>query len=91
MTSNNIVVEAPTSFTGSAKRIWRWSSNALVQWLILLPIVLMAWLGVAGWYIVFGIWLIPYRLIRRSQRNGKVSDARHAETIEALRRASGQL
>lgn len=84
--SESVILEAPMSFAGSARRIWRWSSNALVQWLILLPVVLMAWVCVTLWYVVFGLWLVPYRLVRRSQRKHRREELRHAETLEALRR-----
>lgn len=90
--SENVVVSAPFSLNGSALRIWKLtntSENALMKWLILVPIALFligsAWIFVVGWYIVFGILLIPYRLIRRSSRKNKRDKLRHREVFEAIR------
>lgn len=92
--SENVVVEAPMSFTGSAKRIWKLTStdSALVKWLLLIPIALMlisfVWGLVILWYMIFGIFLIPYRLIRRSGRSNKRNKLRHREILENLEKRS---
>jgi hypothetical protein len=83
--SEKIVVEAPLSFAGSGKRLWRLSDNVIVRLLILLPLVLAAWIFILGWYCAFGIFLIPYRLLRRGQRKRKLEDARHRELLEVVK------
>lgn len=82
--AGNTVVEAPMSFTGSARRIWGWSTNAAVQWLVLVPVISMAWMAVASWYLVFGMWVAPYRLVRRGQRQRRIETQHHAEVLAAL-------
>jgi chromate transport protein ChrA len=90
-----VIVSASTSFSGSAARIWKIteSDNDLVKWLVLVPIALcsifMAWSFVAIWYIIifglFGIFVIPFRLLTRSGRNRKRNSLQHRELLEAIR------
>lgn len=86
------MIQSPLSFAGSGARIWkltRLTSNGAGRvGLILVALVLLAiaWLFVAVWTIVFGILLIPYRLIRRGGRKRKRDDLRHREMLEATRR-----
>ena len=88
--SENVVISAPMSFTGSAQRIFKITNteNQLIKWLLLVPlailITLSAWSFVLIWYVIFGIWLIPYRLIRRSQRKAKRDRLRHQELLEQI-------
>lgn len=84
-----VVIEAPMSFTGSAKRITRlaprgrgWITAAAVAGVALL--LLIAWALVLAWYVLWGIWLVPYRLIRRSQRKQKRDALRHEELVRAI-------
>jgi hypothetical protein len=96
LASERIVVSAPMSYHGSWSRTWRmldyrgrtasmasWAKYAAVCGLILagLAIVSVWWLAVTGWYLVFGLWLVPYRLIRRGSRKRKVESLRHRETL----------
>lgn len=96
LASEDVVVEAPFSFVGSTKRIHRLFAKAYagmdnvgdyalaVLFACLETLVLfMAWSLVATWYLVWGIWLVPYRLIRRGQRKDKVAALRHREVIGA--------
>ncbi len=95
LASEKIIISAPTSFSGSAARIWKIteSDNDLVKWLVLVPIALcsifMAWSFVAIWYIIifglFGIFVIPFRLLTRSGRNRKRNSLQHRELLEAIR------
>ena len=95
LASEKIVVSAPTSFSGSAARIWKIteSDNDLLKWLLLVPIALclifMAWSFVAFWYFIifglFGIFVIPFRLLTRSGRNRKRNSLQHRELLEAIR------
>lgn len=95
LASEKIVVSAPTSFSGSAARIWKMtdSDNVALKWLLLAPIALclifMAWSFVAIWYFIifglFGIFVIPFRLLTRSGRNRKRNSLQHRELLEAVR------
>jgi hypothetical protein len=86
--SERVIVQAPMSFTGSARRIWRltpnenpWWHSALVALAVLL--VALAWVVVLAWYVLFGLLLVPYRLIRRGSRKSKRDEARHRELLSA--------
>ena len=95
LASEKVVISAPTSFSGSAARIWKLtkSNNDLLKWLLLVPIALglifMAWSFVAIWYIIifglFGIFVIPFRLLTRSGRKRKRNALQHRELLEVIR------
>lgn len=95
LASEKIVISAPTSFSGSAARIWKMtdSNNATLKWLVLAPIAIclicMAWSFVAIWYFIifglFGIFVIPFRLLTRSGRNRKRNKLQHRELLAAVR------
>ncbi len=88
--SESIVISAPMSFTGSAQRIFKIAdvNNQLLKWILLIPLALLltltTWSFVLIWYIIFGIWLIPYRLIRRNQRKAKRDRLRHQELLKEI-------
>ncbi len=91
LASEKVVVAAPMSLAGSAARIWKITDlvpNVFVKWMLLVPIalmlIMMAWMVVAVWYIIFGILLVPYRLIRRSGRKGKRQALQHRELLEKI-------
>lgn len=92
MTGSNTIA-APLSFAGSAERIWPltkghssgWITAAVITGALLL--ILLAWAFVLCWYAIWGIWLIPYRIMRRGQRKRKIEERRHAEILAAARRA----
>ena len=91
MPSERVVVQSPTSFTGSAKRIWRltrlgpaWVKVATVPAAVAL--VAVAWAVCAVWLVVFGVLLVPWRLIRRGGRKRKLADLRHREMLAAVER-----
>lgn len=86
MKSEQIVIEAPLSFTGSAKRLWRKSDSKLIKYLVLVPIICLVWSFVIFWYMFFGLLVVPYRLIRRSGRKQKRDKLRHSELIEAMQK-----
>lgn len=86
--SEKVIIQSPMSFTGSAKRIWRTTetSNGLVKLLVVLlalTLIVMAWSFIAVWYFVFGIFLIPFRLLRRGSRKRKRDELRHRELLQA--------
>lgn len=61
--------------------------NAMIKmslYSIALGLIMAAWMGVVVWYFMFGILLIPYRLIRRGQRKQKRDILRHRELLDAL-------
>lgn len=87
--SEKVVVSAPMSFHGSAARIWRitYGKNLAVKWLLVvlaLSLIFVAWIVVLFWYCIFGILLVPYRLIRRSSRKNKRENLRHRELLSAI-------
>lgn len=87
--SEKVVVAAPLSFSGSAARIWRLTPNANPWWhstLIALAVVLIAvaWVVVLAWYVLFGLFLLPYRIVRRGQRKQKRDELRHRELLASL-------
>lgn len=90
--SEQVIVSAPMSFAGSARRILRafHPLTALAGWrgvawsALLVLTLILAWAGVLVWYCIFGLWLVPYRIIRRVQRNGKRKELRHREMLAAI-------
>lgn len=71
---------APLSYVGSTRRLIAWATKfgersgglAVVGWTLAIITMILAWVFVTAWYLVifglFGVFVIPYRLIRRSQR-----------------------
>jgi hypothetical protein len=58
---------------------------------LLIPIMLVvAWALVLAWYCLFGLALVPYRLIRRSDRNRKRDALQHREVLAAAIAAQSQ-
>lgn len=94
LASEKIIVSAPTSFSGSAQRIWKITNtdNPMLKWFVLAPVALCliigVWMLVFIWYIVifglFGIFVIPFRLLTRSGRNRKRNKLQHRELLEAI-------
>ncbi len=91
--SEEVILDAPMSFTGVTKRTLRfsrhyqrvhWWSNALAVigltvWLTLAYVLILCW------YVIFGLLLVPYRLIRRSQRRDEQRRRQHAELLASTR------
>jgi hypothetical protein len=89
LASEDVVVQAPMSFAGSAKRIWkitRVDAPAARAVMIVLAVVLVsiAWAAFFAWYCIFGLWLVPYRMSRRSDRNRKRQGFQHREMLTQL-------
>lgn len=89
--SENVIIESPMSFTGATKRIWPLlgrSDNKYVKWLVLFPTILITlyivYVIILCWYCVFGIFLIPFRVMRRGQRRKKQQELQHRELMQAL-------
>lgn len=90
--SEKVVIQSPTSFTGSARRIWRltWrgpSWGKVVTVPVAVVLTLVAWVVVAVYTFVFGLLLVPWRLVRRGGRKRKLADRRHREILSAAERA----
>lgn len=89
LTSESYVVSAPLSFAGSAQRIWHitrnresWAFTGMVT--LALLFILLAWTLVLAWYVLWGLLLVPYRLLRRSQRKQRLADLRHQEMLNRM-------
>jgi hypothetical protein len=71
---------SPLSFVGSTRRLGSWASKTskrnpslgVLAWVVAALAMLVAWTIVLFWYFIifglFGVFVIPYRLIRRSSR-----------------------
>jgi hypothetical protein len=71
---------APLSFVGSGRRIVAWATKlakrnpafGVLGWVLAVIAILLAWSFILVWYFVifglFGVFVIPYRLIRRGSR-----------------------
>lgn len=88
--SEQVVIAAPMSLAGSAGRLWKitkgragWAKAGLAALAVLL--IAVAWVFVLCWYALFGLWLVPYRIIRRGQRRRKMAALQHAELISRIR------
>lgn len=100
LASESIIISAPTSFTGSAQRIWKITDtqNLLIKWIILAPlslcIIMIAWTFVVMWYFIifglFGIFVIPFRLWTRDLRKNKRNELRHREILQAISEKKAQ-
>lgn len=92
LASERVILAAPMSFSGSRARIWRLTElgdGVWLKWLLLVPLAVIlvcaAWCAVFAWYCVFGIFVIPWRLLRRGQRKNKKMELQHREILEAAR------
>jgi len=97
MSDKRQIVSAPMSLNGAYLRTlnlaWfdkpSWFQLAVGWWLVA-SILFFWWSAIAVWYVLFGILLVPYRLIRRGGRKRKIADRRHKELIQALKTSSAE-
>jgi hypothetical protein len=88
--SEQVIISAPMSYTGSARRIMRMrrrgSRTGTLAALTVLAVllVILVWVLVTVWYVMWGFLLVPYRLIRRGDRKRQVAALRHRELMVAL-------
>jgi hypothetical protein len=88
--SEKVVVAAPLSYAGSAARIWKLTGltenvgGRIALGVAAIILVLVAWVFVTGWYLIFGLLLVPYRLIRRGSRKRKREALQHREMMAAI-------
>jgi hypothetical protein len=90
LASEDVIINAPMSYAGSAQRILRLRRRArnggakvAVTGLAII-LVLLAWVIVTAWYLVWGVWLIPYRILRRGARKRKAEALRHRELMGTI-------
>jgi Domain of unknown function (DUF1707) len=90
LASEDVIINAPMSYAGSAQRIFRVrrraeSGGALAAITALaILLILMVWILVTVWYLVWGLWLVPYRLLRRGARKRKAEALRHRELMGTI-------
>jgi uncharacterized protein DUF1707 len=90
LASEDVIINAPMSYAGSAQRIMRIRRRAeggrtlaaITALAILL--ILVAWVFVTAWYLIWGLWLVPYRLLRRGARKRKAEALRHRELLGTI-------
>jgi hypothetical protein len=91
--SERVIVAAPFSFTGSAQRIWLWTQPSRQGWpqvgMVTLAVLAIAcaWTFILYWYLIFGLLVVPYRLIRRGQRKDQRQALQHREMLAAVEAA----
>jgi hypothetical protein len=97
LASERVIINAPMSFAGAAQRTWRFlgwlqaktGGNVWLRRLLWMPLVILIpllewWALILAWYCIFGLWLVPYRLLRRGSRKRKAEALRHRELLDAL-------
>jgi hypothetical protein len=90
LSSEKVVVAAPLSYAGSAARIWKLtgvSANMAARLGLAVAsfiLIVGAWTFVTAWYLTWGLLLVPYRIVRRGQRNNKRQALQHREMLEAM-------
>jgi hypothetical protein len=90
LASEDVIINAPMSYAGSAQRIMRLRRRAqpggsLVAITVLaVLLVTVAWAIVTCWYFTWGILLVPYRLLRRGARKRKAEALRHRELMGTI-------
>ena len=90
LASEDVIINAPMSYAGSWQRIMRirrrapggWQLAATTTLAILL--VLVAWSCITVWYLAWGLFLVPYRLLRRGARKRKAEAMRHREMMGTI-------
>jgi hypothetical protein len=90
LASEDVIINAPMSYAGSAQRIMRLRRRApggaslAAITASAVALVIVAWVFVTAWYLVWGIWLVPYRLLRRGARKRKAEAMRHRELLGTI-------
>jgi hypothetical protein len=88
--SEDVIINAPMSYVGSAQRIMRIRRRAeggrklAAITVLAILLILIAWVFVTGWYLTWGLLLVPYRLLRRGARKRKVEALRHRELMGTI-------
>jgi hypothetical protein len=92
--SEDVIISAPMSYAGSAQRIMRvrrrarTDSELAALTAVGVVLVVIAWVLITVWYLMWGLWLIPYRLHRRGARKRRAEALRHRELLAAIQGGS---
>jgi hypothetical protein len=90
LASEDVIINAPMSFAGSAQRIMRIRRRAEGGWklglitVLAILLIVMVWALVTAWYVTWGVLLVPYRLTRRGARKRKAEALRHRELMGTI-------
>jgi hypothetical protein len=90
LASEDVIINAPMSYAGSAQRIIRVrrraerGRNLVALTALAIMLILVAWVFVTAWYLIWGLWLVPYRLLRRGARKRKAEALRHRELMGTI-------
>jgi Domain of unknown function (DUF1707) len=90
LASEDVIINAPMSYAGSAQRIMRIrrradDGGALVAiTAVAVLLVVVAWAFVTAWYLTWGLLLVPYRLLRRGSRKRTAEAMRHRELMGTI-------
>lgn len=99
LASEQVILAAPTSFSGVTRRLWRFWQPLAVEaqgwrktglWILLWLMLVLACLGVLAWYCLWvavpliGIPAVIVRITRRELRRGRRSSLRHGELMSRL-------
>lgn len=107
LASEHVIVQAPMSYRGATRRLWRLSgpgrrlindrqpdTNAVevaLRWTLgvtlitaVCVLIVVGWVVVTVWYALFGLLLVPYRLIRRGQRRDRKRELQHRELLARM-------
>jgi hypothetical protein len=90
LASEDVIINAPLSYAGSAQRIMRMRRKApgggqlAAMTMLAILLVVLAWTFVTAWYLTWGLLLVPYRLLRRGARKRKVEALRHRELMGTI-------
>jgi len=90
LASEDVIISAPMSYAGSWQRIMRLRRRAAGGWQLAAIrtlagcLVLVTWAFVTVWYLLWGLWLVPYRLLRRGARKRKAEAMRHRELMGTI-------
>ena len=103
--SEEVVLASPMSFTGSARRLWKFTRgvhvNSLAGAAIYSGVILLiaaVWVLVFFWYCLLVIVWWPlallgvlYRLMRRGQRKRHMQELRHREMLTTIHQIGREL
>jgi hypothetical protein len=87
--SEDVIINAPMSFAGAAQRAFRVRrkiTTPVLGTIVAVLLTIVWWIFVLGWYLLFGLILLPYRILRRGARKRKKEALRHREVMAALER-----
>ena len=88
--SEEVILSAPMSYTGSAQRIIRLRRRVAgdpelaARTAATMTLIAVAWAVITVWYLMWGLLLVPYRLVRRNARRRRIQELRHRELLATL-------